>query len=92
MLNRFHRWLERKLRVDTYELRGDEIVSTGLFRRRFRLQDVQKWRSYLIGGGVLSVEIHFKSGKLTDFSDRHEQVYGILRQQAPERELAFALL
>lgn len=89
MFSSFHRWLERKLRVDTYELRGDEIVATGLLRQRVRLQDIQSWRSYFIGGGVLSVEIQLKDGKLADFSDRHEQVYEILRRQAPDRELLF---
>jgi hypothetical protein len=89
MFNRFHRWLERKLRVDTYELRGDEIVSTGILRQRVRLQEIQSWRSYFVGGGVLSVEIQLTNGKREDFSDRHEQVYEILHRQAPDRELPF---
>jgi hypothetical protein len=89
MFSSFHRWLERKLRVDTYELRGDEIISTGLRQRRVRLQDIQSWRSYFIGGGVLSVEVQLANGERVDFSDRHEQAYEILRRQAPDRELPF---
>jgi hypothetical protein len=89
MFSSFHRWLERKLRVGTYELRGDEIVSTGLRQRRVRLPEIQSWRSYFIGGGVLSVEIHLRSGKREYFSDRHEQVYEILRRQTPDTELPF---
>jgi hypothetical protein len=89
MFNTFHRWLERKMRVDTYELRGKEIVSTGLIQRKICLNEIQNWRSFFIGGGVLSIEIKLTNGKREDFSDRHEQIYEILRLQAPERELPF---
>ena len=89
MFENFHRWLERTLRIDTYELCGDEIVSTGLPRRGICLQEIQSWRSYLIGGGVLSVEIQLTDGKQSDLSDRHEQIYHILRKQAPDKELPF---
>jgi hypothetical protein len=89
MLNSFHRWLERMLRIDTYELRGDEIVSTGFIRQHIHLQEIQSWRSCFDGIGSLLVEIQLKNGKCLDFTDRHEQAHAILRREAAEKELPF---
>jgi len=89
MFESFHRWLDRKLRVDAYELRGDEIVATGLPRRRFRLRDVRSWQSLYIGGGAPSVCVEFTDGRKADFSDRYEQLFRILHETARDRELEF---
>ena len=79
MFESFHLWLDRKLRVDAYELRGDEIVATGLPKRRIRLQDVRTWQSFYIGGGVPSVCV--------EFSEEH--LFDILHEIAKNRELPF---
>jgi hypothetical protein len=89
MFESFHRWLDRKLRVDAYSVRGDEIVATGLPRRRFRLGDVRTWQSFYIGGSAPSIAVVFSDGRKTDFSDRYEQLYDILHELAKDRELPF---
>ena len=89
MFESFHRWLDRKLRVDAYELRGDEIVATGLPRRRIRLGDIRTWQSFYIGGGVPSICVEFTDGRKNDFSDRYEQLFEILHELARDRELPF---
>jgi hypothetical protein len=87
MFDAFHKWLDRKLRVDAYELRGDEVIAAGLPRRRFRLGDVRTWQSFYIGGGDPSICVEFTDGRKIDFSDRYEQLYQILHETARDREL-----
>jgi len=89
MFEAFHKWLDRKMRIDAYELRGDEVVATGLPRRRFRLGDVRTWQSFYIGGGAPSICVEFTDGRKTDFSDRYEQLFQILHETAKDRELEF---
>ncbi len=89
MFNSFHRWLDRALRVDAYELRGEEIVSTGLPRRCIKPADIRAWRSYYIGGGVPSVEIAFADGQTVDYTDKQEHLFRILHEIAAARELPF---
>jgi hypothetical protein len=85
----FHRWLERKLRIDAYELRGNEVVATGLPRRRIRLPHLRTWQSFYIGGGSPSVCVEFADGRKVDYSDRYEHLYKILHEVAADRELPF---
>jgi hypothetical protein len=89
MLESFHRWLDRKLRVDAYVLRGEEIVATGLPRRRIRLADIKSWRSFYIGGGVPSICVEFVDGPSIDYSDKHEHLFHILHELATDKELPF---
>jgi len=89
MFDSFHRWLDRKLRVDSYELRGNEIVSTGLPKRRIRIPDIRNWQSFYIGGGVPSVCVKFVDGRTIDYSDKHEYLFHILHEIAADRELPF---
>ena len=89
MFESFHQWLDRKLRVDAYELRGDEAVSTGLPKRRIRFADIRTWQSYYIGGGVPSICVEFLDGRKIDYSDKHEQLFHILHGIAADRELPF---
>ena len=89
MFESFHLWLDRKLRVDAYELRGDEIVATGLPRRCIRLRDVRTWQSFYIGGGVPSICVELTDGRRIDYSDKHEQLFQILHEIAKDRELEF---
>ena len=89
MFESFHHWLDRKLRVDAYELHGDEIVATGLPRRRIRLADIRSWRGFYIGGGVPSICVEFADGRSIDYSDKHEQLFHILHEIAADRELPF---
>jgi hypothetical protein len=89
MFAAFHQWADRKLRVDAYELRGDEVVATGLPRRRIRLGDVRTWRSFYIGGGVPSICVEFADGRKIDYSDKHERLFHILHEAAADRELPF---
>jgi hypothetical protein len=89
MLESLHRWLDRKLRVDAYELRGDEIIATGLPPRRIRLPDLRTWQSFYIGGGSPSICVEFEDGRKVDYSDRYEQLYNILHEIAAKKELPF---
>ncbi len=89
MFDLLHHWLDRKLRIDAYELRGDEIVSTRLPKRRINARDIRKWRSYYIGGGVPSVEITFIDGRTADYTDKQEHLFQILHEIARDRELPF---
>jgi hypothetical protein len=89
MFESFHRWIDRKLRIDAYELRGDEITAIGLPRRRIRVRDVRSWQSFYIGGGALSVCLEFEDGRKVDYSDRYEQLFHILHETAADKELPF---
>ena len=89
MFESFHRWLDRKLRIDAYELRGDEIIATGLPRRRIRVPILRTWQSFYIGGGSPSICVEFEDGRKVDYSDRYEQLFHILREVAAEKELPF---
>jgi hypothetical protein len=59
MFEAFHRWLDRRLRIDAYVLCGDEVVSTGLPKQRIRLADIRIWQSYYISSGVPSIASSF---------------------------------
>ncbi|MGA3268966.1 MAG: hypothetical protein ABSE16_19375 [Verrucomicrobiota bacterium] len=89
MFESFHLWLDRNLRVDAYELHGDEIVATGLPKRRIRLQDVRTWQPFYIGGGIPSICIEYSDGRRAEYSDKHEHLFRILHEIAKDRELAF---
>ena len=89
MIKSFHRWLDYKLRVDGYELRGDEIFATGLPRRRIKMPTIRTWQSFYIGGSRPAICVEFADGRKTDFSDRYEQLYGILHDIAKDKELPF---
>jgi hypothetical protein len=89
MFTSFHHWLDRKLHVDAYELRGDEIVSRGLPKRRIRLKDIRSWQSFYIGGGVPSICFHLVDGRIVDWSDKHEHLFEILHKFEAEKELPF---
>jgi hypothetical protein len=92
MFKSFHRWLDQKLGVDAYELRGDEIVSRHIMLRfspwwRIRCQDISGWRE--VGCMGWFVEIEFKSGRVLSCGDRREELVQILRRISPGKELPF---
>jgi hypothetical protein len=89
MFESFHRWLDRKLRIDAYELRGDEVIAAGLPRQRIRLPELRTWQSFYIGGGSPSVCVQFADGRKVDYSDRYEHLHTILHEVAADRELPF---
>jgi len=77
--------------LETYELCGDEIVSTALFRKKcIRINDINTWQEIYIGGGVPFICIHFADGRKVDFDDEHEELFGILRQVAADKKMPFA--
>ena len=97
MFASFHHWLDRKLGVDAYELRGDEIVSTHLLLRfspwwHFRWQDIVSWRESCVGGMGCGVDIKLASGRFLPCGDRFGQLAQILRQVAPTKELPFQIV
>lgn len=89
MFESFHRWLDKKLRIDGYEMRDGEIVTTGILTRRIPLAGIRSWQSFYIGGGTLSIRVEFADGRKLDYSDRYEQLLNILRGVAAEKELPF---
>lgn len=89
MFASFHRWLAQKLRVGAYELRGDEVIATGLLRQRIRLPELRTWQRFYIGGGSPSICVEFADGRKADYSDRNEHLYNILHEAAADRELPF---
>lgn len=89
MFAAFHKWVDRKLRVDAYEMRGDEVVATGLPRRRIRIGDVRTWQSFYIGGGVPSICVEFADGQKIVYRDKYERLFHILHETAADRELPF---
>ncbi len=97
MFESFHSWLDRKLGVDAYELRGDEIVSTHLLLRfspwwHFRWQDIVSWRESCVGGMGCGVDIKLASGRFLPCGDRFGQLAQILRRVAPTKELPFEIV
>jgi hypothetical protein len=97
MFESFHRWVERKLGVDAYELRGDEIVCKHFIQRfspwwHIRCQDISTWREWCVGGMGGGVEIKFMDGRFLPCGDRFGQLVQILRQVAPTKELPFEIV
>ena len=89
MFESLHEWISRTLQVDVYEVRGDQIVASGLPRRRIRISDIQTWQGFYVGGGVASICVEFSDGRRIDYSDRHEQLFQILHKAAADRECPF---
>ena len=89
MFDKFNKWFDQKMRVDAYELRGDEIVSTGLPKRRIKLQNVRTWQSFYIGGDVPSICVEYADGRKIDYRDKYEHLFRILHGIAKDRELPF---
>jgi len=97
MFDSFHRWIDRKLGVDAYELRGDEIACKQFIQRfspwwRIRCQDISTWREYCVGGMGCGVEVKFMDGRFLPCGDRFGQLAQILRQVAPTKELPFEIV
>jgi hypothetical protein len=97
MLDSFHRWIDRKLGVDAYELRGDEIVSRHLLLRfspwlHFRWQDIVSWQESCVGGWGCSIVIKLGSGRCLPLGDRYGQLTEILKRVAPTKELPFEII
>ena len=97
MFESFHRWLDRKLGVDAYELRGDEIVHKHFVQRfspwlRIPCRDISTWREWCVGGMGCGVEIKFADGRFLPCGDRFGQLAQILRQVAPTKELPFEIV
>lgn len=89
MFDSLNKWFDKKMRVDAYELRGDEIVAPGFPKRRIKLRDVRTWQSFYIGGGVPSVCVEFADGGKIGYSDKYEHLFRILHEIAEDRELPF---
>lgn len=88
-LEAFHIWLDRKLRVDAYQLRDDKVVTASWPRRSVKLAEIRTWQGIYIGGGVPSICVEFAGGRKTDFSDRFEQLFRIFQKTAPDKESEF---
>jgi hypothetical protein len=94
MFESFHRWLDRKLGVDAYELRGDEIVwkhFMGRFARwsPIRSRDIVSWQESCVGGMGFSVDIKLQSGRYLPLGDRRGELVEILKRVAPTKQLPF---
>ena len=97
MFESVHNWLDRKLGVDAYELRGDEIVCKHFIQRfspwcRMPVRDISSWRESCVGGMGCSTDIKFADGRFLPMGDRYGQLVRILRQVAPTKELPFDIV
>jgi hypothetical protein len=86
-IRRLGLWLEHKLKIDLYELRGDEVVSVRHRTQRFNVPDVRTWQQVFICFGVPLIVINFADERTVELSDKHEHLIRILQQVAPEKEL-----
>jgi hypothetical protein len=87
-LNKLDRWLRRKLKVGTYELRAGEIIA-GRGRRpqsRIRVEDIRDWQ---IGPEMLFdiVTIKLADGRVLTWLVEFDDLIAILRSVAADREL-----
>ena len=97
MFESFHLWLDRKLGVDAYELRGEEIVSRHFLQRfspwwHFRWQDIVSWQEWCVGGMGCGVDIKLASGRYLPCGDRRGELVEILRRVAPTKQLPFEIV
>jgi hypothetical protein len=87
MFDELNNWLDRKLRVDTYELRGEEVVATGMPKHRILLKDIRTWQGFYIVGGIPFISVEFSDGHKADFNDKYEQLFEVLNLAVKDRAL-----
>jgi hypothetical protein len=87
-IGRLGNWIDRKVfKIDVYELRGHEVVP---YRRKcppFSINEVSSWQQVFISFGVPLIVIKFADGRTLELSDRHKNLFGILQDTLPEKEL-----
>jgi hypothetical protein len=89
LFHTFRTWLDHKLKNDIYELCGSEIVhGRGLDSgSRLEVAEVRKWQVFPEMGFDV-VEITLADGRQIRWIDKYDDLTGILRRAAPEREQA----
>lgn len=87
-INRLSRWLDHKLRIDVFELRGPEIVS-GTGRRPescIKVSDICAWQIQReMGMDFIALELTDR--RSVTWVDKYDDLIAILRQVAPDKEL-----
>lgn len=87
-VTRLKRWIERKvLKIDVYELRGDEVVPARPRDPRFKVQDVSSWQQVFVCLGVPVIVIALTDGRKLELSDKHEDLRSILQGVVASKEL-----
>ena len=89
MLHRLQAWVDHRLRIGVYGLRGNELLACRGRRNpeRLAVEAIRKWQ---IAGemGFDIVVIELADGRVVNWIDRYDDLIGILRQVAADRELA----
>jgi hypothetical protein len=89
LFHSFRSWVNHKLKIDVYELCGDEIVR-GRGKRpenRLKVSEVKAWQIYPEMGFDV-VEITMADGRRVRWFDLYDDLTDILRRTAPGSELA----
>jgi hypothetical protein len=83
----FQSWLDHKLKIDTYELQGTEIIRGRGKRSEHRLsiEQLESWQLYPEMGFDL-VLLNLADGGQLRWINRYDDLYSILRKVAPEKE------
>jgi hypothetical protein len=84
----FTKWLAHTLKVGVYELRGGEIISCRGWRPevRFEARTIVAWRVYAeMGFDIIAIEL--ADGSMLNWIDKYNDLIGILRKIASDREL-----
>ena len=86
ILARLNRVVERRLGLDVYRLRENEIVyGSFVDKRRIAVSDIEAWSVYMeMGFDVITIE--FPKGACTILIDKDGDLTDILRQVANDKE------
>jgi hypothetical protein len=86
-IHRFSRWLDHKLKIDVYELRGEEIIAgRGRGRgQRIRVSDILSWQIHM-EMGMDFIVIDLNDRRSVTWVDEYDDLIAILRQVAPDKE------
>ena len=85
-------WLDHKLRLGVYELQGDEVVS-GRGRRpgdRIKADAITAWRLHPEMGFDI-IEVELGGDRSLIWFDKYDDLIGILRRVAGDREMQAAV-
>lgn len=91
-VQRMERWLNRKLKNYSFELK-DRVIISGKGKRpnqRIAVRDIRAWQEIWIGGGVPFICIELVDGRTVDWEDKYGTLLDILRGVAEEKERPFA--
>jgi hypothetical protein len=93
-IRRMERWVDRKLKNYSFELKDDVIISGRGSRsnQRIAVREIRAWQEIWIGGGIPFICIELVDGTQVDWPDKYGSLFAILHNVAGDRERPFAYI